>query len=72
MTTELDVYALRQLTPLMCAQRLTDLSTPELRAICAYLVLRHTKRADKTELVGVITAHLHPTATPPLLLRRSS
>lgn len=65
MSTELDVYALRQMTPLECAQRLTELSTMELRAICAYLVLRHTRCADKTELVSVITAHLHPATTPP-------
>ena len=65
MSTELDLYALRQLTPLECAQRLTELSTTELRAICSYLALRHTKRADKTELVSVITAHLHQTVTPP-------
>jgi len=64
-TTELDVYALRQSTPLGCAQRLAELTSWELKAICSYLGLRFTRCAEKLELVGLITAQLHPSATPP-------
>lgn len=64
MTTEIDVYALRQTTPLGCAQKLAELTSYELKAICTLLGLRFTRRADKSELAALITAQLHPTATP--------
>lgn len=66
MSTELDLYALRQMTPLQCAQRLTVLSCAELWAVCTYLCLRVKGKAEKADLVGAITLHLHPRATLPV------
>lgn len=60
MTTELDRYALRQLSELEAAQRLTGMSTAELRYIVAQCGLKAPKTAEKADLVVTILRHTHP------------
>lgn len=65
MTTELEVYALRQMTPLECAERLIACSTGELLAVCSFLHLRVPRRATNSDLIAALIQHLHRLLQPP-------
>jgi hypothetical protein len=64
MTTELDLHALRQLTPLEAARALTAMSVAELRYIGKLRGLKTTKGADKADLVAAIVEFTHPRPAP--------
>jgi hypothetical protein len=64
MATELDLHALRQLTPLEAARALTAMSVAELRYIGKLRGLKTTKGMDKADLVAAIIAFTHPRPAP--------
>lgn len=64
MTTELDLYTLRQIPELQAAQQLTAMSVAELRYIGKLRGLKVKRGADKAELVAAILTFTHPRPEP--------
>lgn len=60
MSTQLDMWALRQLRPLESAEHLTGLTLAELHAVAQFLGQRIKRGATKPDLVGLILGVTHP------------
>jgi hypothetical protein len=64
MTTEIDLYALKQLSELEAARALTALELGELWAIVSVRGLKVKRGAERADLVAAILAYSHPRPAP--------
>jgi hypothetical protein len=60
MTTEIDLYALKQLSEIEAARALTAMDTPDLHAIVQIRGLKVPRGAGRADLVAAILAYSHP------------
>lgn len=66
MTTEIDLYVLRQMTELAAAQELMAMEKSTLQYVGQLRGIRVKRGADKADLVAAILELTHPRPAPPV------